>query len=71
MPGVFAAGDILDWKEVKQIGKYGGHISTVTSNIKVFLDGKPSTAVYKSMFEAIVLTNGKVRLDKVAVIFCI
>ncbi|KAF8804855.1 FAD/NAD(P)-binding domain-containing protein [Phlegmacium glaucopus] len=59
LPGVFAAGDIIDWKEVKQVGKYGGHASTITSNIKNFLNGTPSTTSYKSMFEAIVLTNGK------------
>lgn len=61
MPGVFAAGDITDWKEVKQVAKYAGHVSTISANIKEFLTGKPSTAVYKSMFEGLAVTNGKVR----------
>lgn len=58
VPGVFAAGDILDWKEVKQVAKYGGHVTTICTNIVSYLNGQPLGATYKSMFEAIFLTNG-------------
>lgn len=59
-PGIFAAGDILDWKEVKQVAKYGNHVKILASNILSYLNGQPLTAQYKSMFEGIFITNGVV-----------
>ncbi|KAF8891929.1 FAD/NAD-P-binding domain-containing protein [Gymnopilus junonius] len=57
-PGVFAAGDIIEWAEVKQVVKTAGHATTIVANIKSILAGKPPAAVYKPMFEILALTNG-------------
>ncbi|KAF9043388.1 FAD/NAD(P)-binding domain-containing protein [Panaeolus papilionaceus] len=58
LPGVFAAGDIIDWDEVKQAVKYTGHTTTIVANIKRVVSGAQPTAVYKSSSEVILLTNG-------------
>ncbi|KAJ7165827.1 hypothetical protein C8R46DRAFT_1096304 [Mycena filopes] len=58
IPGVFAAGDVLDWKEVKQVAKVPGHVAVVVANVKSFVEGKRQTAIYKGTFELIVVTNG-------------
>ncbi|PPR01331.1 hypothetical protein CVT24_006333 [Panaeolus cyanescens] len=58
LPGVFAAGDIIDWKEVKQAAKYGGHTTTIVANVKQILNGGQPSVPYKSAFEAILVTNG-------------
>jgi len=57
-PDIFAAGDVIDWNEVKQVAKYPGHATTIVANIRNILDGKHPAATYKSMFEVIALTNG-------------
>ncbi|KAF8510928.1 hypothetical protein BU17DRAFT_55017 [Hysterangium stoloniferum] len=57
-PGIFAAGDILDWKEVKQVGKYPYHVTTISSNIASYLGGKPVATPYKQLFEGILITVG-------------
>lgn len=56
--GVFAAGDITDLPEVKQVAKYPNHVTAITANILSYLDGKPLAAKYKPLFEGILLTNG-------------
>ncbi|KAJ7780771.1 hypothetical protein DFH07DRAFT_793316 [Mycena maculata] len=58
IPGVFALGDVLDWKEVKQVAKCPGHVTVAVANVKSFLQDKALTSVYKGMFELIVVTNG-------------
>ncbi|KIP01404.1 hypothetical protein PHLGIDRAFT_80620 [Phlebiopsis gigantea 11061_1 CR5-6] len=58
-PGVFAVGDILDWKEQKQAGKVMGHAAAVAANLVSFLDGRPQTKVYKGSPEMIVVPIGK------------
>ncbi|EIN13948.1 FAD/NAD(P)-binding domain-containing protein [Punctularia strigosozonata HHB-11173 SS5] len=55
---VFAAGDIIDWKEQKQLAKYPVHAGVVAANILSILSGQSPTKVYKGTFELIVLTNG-------------
>lgn len=59
-PGVFAVGDILDWREQKQAGKVGNHAAVVGSNLVSFLTGKPQAKVYKGSMEMIVVPIGKV-----------
>jgi len=59
-PGVYALGDIIDWKEQKQAGKTGGHAAVVAANILSYLDGQPEKKVYKGSFaEMIVIPIGK------------
>lgn len=65
-PGIFAAGDITDCKEVKQVANYG-HSKTIVANIVSFLDGKRLQAQYKPMFEFIFLTNGAVSVSVLSI----
>ncbi|PPR01332.1 hypothetical protein CVT24_006334 [Panaeolus cyanescens] len=58
MRGIFAAGDIIDWDEVKQAVKYTAHTTTIVTNIKRLVSNSAPTAVYKSPSEVILLTNG-------------
>ncbi|KAF8579376.1 FAD/NAD(P)-binding domain-containing protein [Ramaria rubella] len=58
--GILAAGDILDWKEVKQFVKGQFHIGTLSQNILSYFNGKPLSAEYKTKFEGILLSNGMV-----------
>ncbi|KAF8996878.1 hypothetical protein BDQ17DRAFT_1429390 [Cyathus striatus] len=58
LPGVFAAGDITEWNEAKQVAKYGGHATTITKNIKGFLSNKSFSSSYRPMFEVLSLSNG-------------
>lgn len=58
-PGIFAAGDVLDWKEVKQAAKVHSHAPVVVANILAYLEDKPAKKVYKGSPELIVITNGK------------
>ncbi|KAF9043383.1 FAD/NAD(P)-binding domain-containing protein [Panaeolus papilionaceus] len=58
LQGVFAAGDIIEWQEVKQAVKVTGHTATIVANVKSLVGGGQPTAVYKSAFEAILVTNG-------------
>ena len=60
-PGVFAAGDIIDWEEQKQAGKAIRHASVVAANITAFLQGQPFKKAYKGSLEIIMIPLGKVR----------
>ena len=61
-PDIFAAGDIIDFPEQKQATKVEGHAKVIVANILSLMSGAPATKEYKGMFEAIVITNGKVRV---------
>jgi len=55
---IFALGDIIDWKEQKQIMKAWAHAGIVAANVDAYLSGgklKP----YKGSTETIMITNGK------------
>ncbi|TFK65078.1 FAD/NAD(P)-binding domain-containing protein, partial [Pluteus cervinus] len=58
-PRIYAAGDVTDWKEQKQIGKYAAHADTVSKNIVQQLAGKQPGIVYKGSPEMILVTIGK------------
>lgn len=60
-PGIFAAGDIIEWNEQKQAGKAASHISVVVPNVLSFLAKQPQTKEYKGSLEMIVIPVGKVR----------
>ncbi|KAK6992976.1 hypothetical protein R3P38DRAFT_3078635, partial [Favolaschia claudopus] len=57
-PNIFAAGDIVDWREQKQAIKAQDHAKIVVKNIVNHFNGAP-LKTYKTAFEAIFLTNGK------------
>lgn len=57
---IFVAGDITNFKEAKQVAKYPGHVSVITSNILSLTTGGEPKSVYKGTFEAIFISNGKV-----------
>lgn len=56
---IFAAGDVIDWKEQKQSAKSTAHGALVGANIAAFLN-KGKLKPYTGATEMIVLTNGKV-----------
>jgi len=58
-PGVFAMGDIIDWKEQKQATKVSSHISVVQKNIIAYLSGQEFKAIYKGAMEMIFIPIGK------------
>ncbi|KAF8068703.1 hypothetical protein FPV67DRAFT_1561581 [Lyophyllum atratum] len=58
-PRIFAAGDIADLKEQKQVGKYGGHASIIAANVLSILSGQKATQAYKGSSEMIIITIGK------------
>ncbi|KAI0770726.1 FAD/NAD-P-binding domain-containing protein [Fomes fomentarius] len=58
-PGVFALGDIIDWKEEKQAAKIAGQSAAVIANLYSFLAGVPSKKAYKGSTEAIIIPLGK------------
>ena len=60
-PGVFAAGDAIDWAEQKQLGKYGAHTTVIVRNVLDRLAGAQPSKQYGGSREMIVITNGKVR----------
>ena len=60
-PGIFAAGDIIEWKEQKQAGKAPAHAGVAAANVLSFLDGRERTKKYKGFPEIIVLPIGKVQ----------
>lgn len=60
-PGVFAAGDIIDWEEQKQAVKANTHAGIVAANVLSFLEGKPLKKKYKGSPELIIIPLGKVR----------
>ncbi|KAG6840624.1 hypothetical protein C0991_005476 [Blastosporella zonata] len=55
---IFAAGDVIDWKEQKQSAKAAVHGAIVAANIQALLNNK-SLKPYKGSMEMIVITNGK------------
>ncbi|KAJ7243177.1 FAD/NAD-P-binding domain-containing protein [Mycena haematopus] len=57
-PNIFAAGDIVEWKEQKQAIKAGVHAKIVTQNVLNYINGV-SLKNYTSGFEIILVTNGK------------
>ena len=59
-PRIFAAGDIVEWKEQKQAGKAGGHASTIAKNVFALLADSPVSTPYKGSPEMIVVTVGRV-----------
>lgn len=62
-PDIFAAGDIISFKEQKQLAKAGAHASVVGANILSLLAGKKPAKKYAGTFEAVFVTNGKVCVD--------
>ncbi|CDO72240.1 hypothetical protein BN946_scf184970.g92 [Trametes cinnabarina] len=58
-PGVFAAGDIIDWKEQKQAAKANTHATVVAANVVSFISGKPPAKAYKGSWELIVIPVGR------------
>ena len=56
---IFAAGDVIEWKEQKQSTKAGSHGALAAGNILAFLN-KKKLKEYKGSTEMIVLSNGKV-----------
>lgn len=58
-PDIFAAGDILSFKEQKQLAKVAGHVATIVPNILALLKGNDPVDLYKGTFELIGITNGK------------
>jgi len=54
-------GDLTDFPEQKQVGKYPGHVSVVVPNVLSLLGGAEPVKEYKGGPEAIFLTLGKVR----------
>ena len=60
---MFAAGDIIDWPEEKQFGKTIGQAPVVAENMVSYLADKPLKKKYSGAPEAILLTNGKVRVS--------
>lgn len=59
-PDVFAVGDIISYKEQKQLAKTPGHASIIVANILTLIRGSAAKKKYTGTFEAIVVTNGKV-----------
>jgi len=55
---IFAAGDVIEWKEQKQAAKSSVHGLLVGANIQAYLTGG-KLKNYKGSTEMIVLTNGK------------
>ena len=58
---IFALGDIIDWKEQKQVAKAWGHAGIVAANVDAHLSGR-KLKDYKGSPEMILITNGKVWL---------
>lgn len=63
-PDIFAAGDILNVKEQKQLMKADWHAEIVVANILSLIKGSQAQKEYKTKMEAIMITNGKVRMTK-------
>lgn len=59
-PGVFAAGDAIDWEEQKQYAKIKNHETVVVQNVLDRLAGREPSKRYAGSTELIVITNGKV-----------
>jgi NADH dehydrogenase FAD-containing subunit len=62
-PRVFAAGDVVEWNEQKQIPKGQAHAAVIKENILILLGLSMKKPVnYKGSIEMIIVTNGRVRL---------
>lgn len=60
-PHIFAAGDIIDFPEQKQVGKYYRHADIVAANVIALLENQRTMKEYKGpAFEGMFLTIGKV-----------
>lgn len=58
---IFVAGDIVDYPEQKQVGKYYTHADVVAANIVSLLAGQMAVKEYKGpALEGIIITIGKV-----------
>jgi len=57
-PTIFAAGDITDLPEQKQVAKYPAHASVIAANVLSLLQGQSPAKQYKKQPEMIVVTNG-------------
>ncbi|KAG8972930.1 hypothetical protein FRB90_010091 [Tulasnella sp. 427] len=56
---VYAAGDVIDWNEQKQLAKVPGHVPIVVANILASIEGKPAPKTYGGpMMEVMVLPAG-------------
>ncbi|KAJ7112409.1 hypothetical protein C8R43DRAFT_1040589 [Mycena crocata] len=60
-PNIFAAGDVANLVEEKQLAKCTKHASVIVPNVISILNGKESTAQYKGATEAIFVTAGRSR----------
>ncbi|KZS91692.1 FAD/NAD-P-binding domain-containing protein [Sistotremastrum niveocremeum HHB9708] len=56
---VFAAGDVIEYKEQKQVAKAAGHAPVIIENVIALLSGSSPSKEYKGSMEAILVTNGK------------
>ncbi|KAH9850134.1 FAD/NAD-P-binding domain-containing protein [Lenzites betulinus] len=58
-PGVFAAGDIIDYPEQKQATKANNHVKVVVANVISFIENKPLKKAYKGSPDMILIPLGK------------
>ncbi|KAI0329011.1 FAD/NAD-P-binding domain-containing protein [Cubamyces sp. BRFM 1775] len=58
-PGVFAAGDIIEWNEQKQAVKAATHATVVAANVVSFLECRPYKKTYKGSYELILIPLGR------------
>lgn len=68
-PRIFAAGDIADWPEQKQLGKYHAHAAIVAQNVVDVLNEVKPSKVYTGSKEMIIITIGKVRSLIVVIVY--
>ncbi|TFY70545.1 hypothetical protein EVG20_g2450 [Dentipellis fragilis] len=60
-PNIFAAGDVIDVDEQKQLAKTPAHAGVIVANVLSILSGGSATKEYKGSPELILITNGKNR----------
>ncbi|KAH8120013.1 FAD/NAD-binding domain-containing protein [Phellopilus nigrolimitatus] len=58
-PDIFAAGDIIAFKEQKTLAKVPGHAAVVAANIISLVNGQQPKKTYAGTFEGLFVTNGK------------
>ncbi|KAH9891866.1 FAD/NAD-P-binding domain-containing protein [Cubamyces lactineus] len=58
-PGVFAAGDIIEWNEQKQAAKASTHATVVAANVASFLERRPYQKIYNGSYELILIPLGR------------
>ncbi|KAI0064298.1 FAD/NAD(P)-binding domain-containing protein [Artomyces pyxidatus] len=56
---IFAAGDVIEWDEQKQVAKAPKHGEVVVANVLSYLSGTRPGKEYKGQPELIIITNGK------------